>query len=671
MDTDRTLAGLVLTSLPLNQTFFDSMTFMHIENGSSSQFDHIDQEILRYENAVRELKSQRNLLAPISKLPAEILCNIFMFCSMPDPVTPSTYAPDVRWRWITVTHITRLWRTIAESCPALWSKPEFTKTEWAYEMIKRSKMAPLTIEVNSNYWLTPRVVDAVGEGLKHLSRINEIHLSASRDNMDKLLSGINRPAPFLRTLFLDIGRSDYYYHSRAEPYILPEDFLGGDAARLSHIELSRCHLHWDSSLLRNLTYLKVHNPGPPGPTLDQFVNALAGMSQLEVLDLENTLPANADTDSPEKPHVSLPNLRKLRAVGNLIECSILLEHVYIPSSTVIQIIAKCSEPPEIGSVTLGLINQVCQRLPVTRDSANATARSGTSVPVIKSLLVQSTGMGSGVVVEAWNNVPSSKNKTPCAIIPASHESALTLNSFTSATSVGILKLEFTWQNAVMKQLHNEVVVAICLPLPLTQLRNLHIRNGYHKSVNSPTFAKTFGSLPKVSSLTVEGNSAYEFVDALNQVHYGGHSSSSPDAMCMSPSPSPSPARTTVAFPALRTLKLLEADFDRDREEANTLLQPLMDCLMYRSELKYEIHKLILERCTHLILAEVDRLEEIVADVEWDSLEYGYSDTEDDDMDEDYDEGMDIIGGGESYYGYGAAYVSSDEDMMFMGMASGF
>jgi hypothetical protein len=530
-------------------------------------------------------------------------------------------------------------------------------------MIKRSKMAPLTIEVSSNYWLTPRVVEAVGEGLKHLSRVNEIHLSASRDNMDKLLTGINHPAPFLRTLFLDIGRSDYYYHSRAEPYILPDDFLGGDASRLSHIELTRCHLRWDSSLLRNLTFLKVHNPGPPVPTLDQFIDALAGMTQLEVLDLEHALPINMDSDSSQKPQVSLPQLRKLRIVGYLMECAIFLEHVYVPSSTAVQIIAKCIEPPEISSVTLGLISQLCQRLPIARDAANTTARS-CNVPVIKSLLVQSTGMGSGVIVEAWNNVPSTKK---LAVIPSMLDTELTLNTLTSNTSVGILKLEFTWQNVVMKQL-NEVVVAICRPLPLAHLRNLHIRDGYHQSVSSPTFANTFGSLPKVNCLTVEGNSAYEFIDALSQqtVVYSGYRSGSSDGMS---SPGPSSGRPAMAFPVLRTLKLLDADFDRG--QANTLLEPLINCLINRYENKFEVHKLILERCVHLTSHEVKRLGEIVSDVEWDMLEYGYSDSEDEDIDDDYDEDMDVLGGGEPFFGYGTAYVSGDEDMMFMGLGGGF
>ncbi|KAF9075297.1 hypothetical protein BDP27DRAFT_1315844 [Rhodocollybia butyracea] len=493
-------------------------------------------------------------------------------------------------------------------------------------MLKRSKMAPLTIEVSPNYWITPRVVEAVSEGLKHLPRINEIHL------------GITNPAPFLKTLFLDIGRSDYYYHTRGEPYILPENFLGGEAPHLTHIDLTRCHLRWDSTLLCNLTFLKVHNSGPPAPTLDQFLSALAGMrcwrSWIWRIPFRQT-----QTREETKRKSSLPRLRKLHTTCSLSESAIFFEHVHVPSSASLHVVAKCSDLLEIGSDTLELINQVCQKLPVVRDT---TARLSNGVPTIKTLLVQSHGIGSGIIVEAWNNIPSSNRSTQFLREPATLP--YTLNSLAYApSSVGWLRLEFTWQNHdVIRQLHNQVVVAICNPLPLTQLRNLHVRNGYHDNVSSPAFAKTFGTLPKVNSLTVEGNSAYEFVDALNQ-----------QTGLERASPAPSSSSSTSLGRLWRS------------RSPQTLLHPLMDCLMQRYELKSEIYKLILERCTHLTGDDVVELEEIVTDVEWDGLEDGYTDTEDEEMDEDeYDDDMDVFGG-EAYYGYGGAY-SSDEDMMFLG-----
>ncbi|KAF5387398.1 hypothetical protein D9757_005781 [Collybiopsis confluens] len=623
------------------------MSVTTIANATQAQLDHIDQEILNHEEAVRELKSRRNLLAPISKLPAEILCTIFMFCNAPDHANMYAPAEITRWRWIIVTHISRLWRASAMNCPILWSKPEFTKTDWAYEMIRRSKKAPLTIEVNSNYWLTPRVVDAVSEGLKHLDRINEIHLTASRDNMEKLLSSINLPAPFLRSLHLDIGRSDYYYHSRAEPYMLPENFLAGDTQKLRHIELIRCYLRWDSPLLSNLSHLQVHNPGAPAPALDQFLVALSAMPRLETLDLEHALPLSADTASTEKPRVNLARLRKLRIVSSLTECAIFLDRVSFPSSATAHIVVRCADPPENGSESLDLVTTVCQRLPVVQESSNSRT------PVIKSLRVQSLGPGFGVIVEAWSNPQMLKNKSS-AVIPNS-DMPITLNSFVNPLSGAWLKLEISWQTTMTRQLHNEVVAAVCTPLPLSQLKTLHVWTAYHDCFNSLTFARTFGVLPKVNQLTVQGDSAHELVEALN-----------PSRTMFTTDPSSSSAagsnRPNHSFPALRTLKLLETDFDRSHDDENTLLEPLIDCLILRYESRSEIQKLVLERCSHLNSVDVTELEDIVVDLEWDEVETGYSDSEDDDMDDDFGDPTDYME--ESYFGYGDAYMSTDEDMMF-------
>ncbi|KAE9410840.1 hypothetical protein BT96DRAFT_766117, partial [Gymnopus androsaceus JB14] len=85
-------------------------------------------------DALRELKSRYNLHMPISKLPAEILCVIFML------VPEST---DDDWYRFTVTHVCSHWRSIALNYPEMWNMPDFWMPEWACEMLKRSEMAPL------------------------------------------------------------------------------------------------------------------------------------------------------------------------------------------------------------------------------------------------------------------------------------------------------------------------------------------------------------------------------------------------------------------------------------------------------------------------------------------------------------------------------------------------
>ena len=100
----------------------------------------IDQKIARLEESVREsiraLKSRRNELSPISRLPTEILCNIFKF-SLTDYPRPET--------WTNFNQVSQHWRSSALSAPELWTNIILSYPRWTQEMLKRSKKAKLTL----------------------------------------------------------------------------------------------------------------------------------------------------------------------------------------------------------------------------------------------------------------------------------------------------------------------------------------------------------------------------------------------------------------------------------------------------------------------------------------------------------------------------------------------
>ncbi|KAE9410887.1 hypothetical protein BT96DRAFT_912306 [Gymnopus androsaceus JB14] len=502
-----------------------------------------------------------SVASPISRLPAEILCIIFMICRV--------HSDRIDWDWITITHVCSLWYSTALDYHALWSKPDFRKPKWAYEMIERSKKAPLTIEFNlhSSQYLSHIVGDT----------IEEVHLSAPPGQMYILLYQTNQhPAPILHTLVLNCG---------SDSCSLSVDFLRCNAPRLLHVELTHCHLRWDSPLLCNLVVLKMRHPGPPAPTLDQFISVLAAMPQLEVLDLEDTLPEYPHTNSTEKPHVDLPCLRELHVVGTLEESVIFSDHISIPPSckATIHIKDVYSHPPWSCSETLGLINQVLERLPVVCRTHNTGTTSGTGIPLIKSLMVDLLDV---VDIHAWDSDSGSLDFLSLAELQP-----------------GIFRLEVDL-DADTDQV-NELVDAICGSLPLAQLYSLHVINAY-PDLDAMLF-KTFGVLPNVNTLTIDGNSAAELVDALSP-HSAVHG--------------PSSDGTSTSTHAM-LLTIMEADFDRD-----TLLTSLKNCLMYRKELEHAIHKLVLQDCINLISTEVEELKEFI-DVNWDGSHY-FNDRDSDD-----------------------------------------
>ncbi|KIY66971.1 hypothetical protein CYLTODRAFT_317032, partial [Cylindrobasidium torrendii FP15055 ss-10] len=57
-------------------------------------------------------------LAPIHKLPHELLVAVFQHCIRPDPNNPASLGLDVGWKLLRVC---RSWRSVLEGTPALWT----------------------------------------------------------------------------------------------------------------------------------------------------------------------------------------------------------------------------------------------------------------------------------------------------------------------------------------------------------------------------------------------------------------------------------------------------------------------------------------------------------------------------------------------------------------------
>ena len=100
----------------------------------------IVRNIARLEETIRALKSRRNELSPISRLPTEILCNIFKLqVTLNDWDIPR---PD---SWNNFSQVSRHWRSLALSAPELWTDIILSYPRWTHEMLKRSIKAKLTI----------------------------------------------------------------------------------------------------------------------------------------------------------------------------------------------------------------------------------------------------------------------------------------------------------------------------------------------------------------------------------------------------------------------------------------------------------------------------------------------------------------------------------------------
>ena len=150
----------------------------------------IDRNITRLEESIRALKSHKNELSPISRLPVEILCNIFKFC-----VAESwTRKPE---SWTNFSQVSQHWRSSALSASELWTIIPLNYPRLAREMLIRSKMAKLTIQSSHSLVKSyPKTIEALGSCLNEMNRVEEIKFtSISGLILEEILLHLPKSAP--------------------------------------------------------------------------------------------------------------------------------------------------------------------------------------------------------------------------------------------------------------------------------------------------------------------------------------------------------------------------------------------------------------------------------------------------------------------------------------------
>ncbi|KAJ7708808.1 hypothetical protein B0H17DRAFT_891344, partial [Mycena rosella] len=88
----------------------------------------------------REARTKQNELAPIARLPPEILAAIFVQC-----IPVSTRKLHINLSWLNVTRVSYHWRSVALAAPELWSTIICSRPSLAPMMLARAKLASLSI----------------------------------------------------------------------------------------------------------------------------------------------------------------------------------------------------------------------------------------------------------------------------------------------------------------------------------------------------------------------------------------------------------------------------------------------------------------------------------------------------------------------------------------------
>ena len=354
---------------------------------------------------------------------------------------------------------------------------------------------------------------------------------------------------------------------------IPKDFLY-DTERLQRVELIDCKMGWDSRLLTGLTRLHLDSLKAKSSTI-QFLHALQRMPALTDLQLIDSIPGADDSEDPSTyPVVDLPCLRELCISSDVGALTTALRHITIPRNTILAL--TCKEKHQIDfSNFLSVL--------ATKFMSSSVIRS-LSLQVLNNFFTENYGLG----FYLWTTA-NIQDTFPSPLI-----------------SQPQLQLLLTWPSPQSTpQDHVNVLTcafdAMSLPL-LTQLQISTL-----DYIDSLTWVKTFGKLPLLRRVCVEGDSTQSFLEALVYKIQAGQKSET--------------TYGNVSFPKLHHVDLGGTNFNTEYQESISV-DNLLVCLVERRERKAEVRVLRLNGCYDISSDDVERLKEVV-DVIWDGKSHEY------------------------------------------------
>jgi hypothetical protein len=516
----------------------------------------IDRDIARLEESIRALKSRRNELSPISRLPVEILCNIFSLIVNVGNIYCFCRSPK---SWTNFSQVSQHWRSTALSAPDLWTEILVGYPRWAQEMLTRSKMANLTIRFDFSSDTSNTAIETVRSCLYEMNRVEALIIFTSGLMLlEEIFRDLPKSAPQLHTLRI-ISQS---FHSACS---IHEDFLY-DTERLQCVELANCKISWDSRLLTGLTRLHLEDSWEANSSITQVLHALQRMPALTELRLKDSI--LDDSEGPSTyPVVDLPCLRVLNISSGVGALTTFLRHITIPHSAILNLTCRETQSTQI-------------------DFTNFLSVLATKF--LSSLVIRRLGLR---VLDV------------CHYVPVIY--GLEFNFWTTASRSQLqLIFKLTWPSP---EPLNHVTALTCafdaFKLSLAFLTILQISTSEY--IDSQTWVKTFGKLPLLKQVCVEDSASYSVFEALVYKTKAAENSNT--------------AYRDVSFPKLRHIDL-EGTYFFGGDPGSITVDMLLDCLMERCERDAEVQELRLEECYYISSDDVERLKEIVVDVTWDGKE---------------------------------------------------
>jgi hypothetical protein len=357
--------------------------------------DSIDRQLAEAEALVMQLRQRKNERALISRLPVEILIQVFSYYSASDR------HPHVRFRtpppWLAVTHVCQRWRQAALSSPFLWTDIITTNYRWAEEMLlERSRDVPVHITVDDAGSVhTPCDVRAARLLFSKIHRAQSLVMTCA----DTIIACMPilfeaEAAPLLEELTIT------NFHPSSALDLVERPLFSGRTPCLQFLSLHHCRVLCSSPLFQcDLVYLSLsHIPHDHRPHLQQLLDVLKSLTRLECLQLDEALPnhISSPTDFTSLLSVERLVLYRLRffslCAKSAFDILDLTARLLVPPSALFQLICEEFEryTPSVDSGDV-MLAALASHLCAPRDTPTDNRNNDNSVDVwapVRSLHVR-------------------------------------------------------------------------------------------------------------------------------------------------------------------------------------------------------------------------------------------------------------------------------------------
>ncbi|KAJ8503463.1 hypothetical protein ONZ45_g10840 [Pleurotus djamor] len=266
--------------------------------------DDIDMKVAHHKGLIRTLLTRRNTYAGVSKLPNELIGQIFVTCTA---LGKGDDAMSMRVR-CQIMLVCTMWRELAMNTPQLWSSVSLRQPKWVIPSLQRSKAAPLVVHLaKTRLGLNLLPIDPLNQ---ETHRFRELYISWTIEGaaylFPRLFNGAGLRAPLLERLDIDITLSR---SSAIQPTMMEHFWMGLNSLRSMTLRNALPSLTPD---LPSLTHLNIDITHQwKLLSVSWLLNLLRNTPMLEAMTI-GTISSNVNMDIKTNPSlVSLPYLRSM------------------------------------------------------------------------------------------------------------------------------------------------------------------------------------------------------------------------------------------------------------------------------------------------------------------------------------------------------------------------